>query len=266
LAVEAAGGGSPAPAAARAVAILTLLAEAHGAPLGLAEIARALGIAKSSTFNLCAVLEDGGLVQRGDAGYTLGRRTVELGGAYLATFDQVREFYKICSDSDRLSHELLQIAVLDGTDVLYLARHEGRAPLRLSASIGDRYPASVTAVGNALLALLDPDEVAARFAEPRTLPALTDRSTTTLAGLQKKLAATRRRGYAIDDGEVHPSVYGVAMVIPPRASGEAPLSIGVSMMKPASTEADREAVIEELRSAVNRLSNPMVVLGAGKES
>ena len=42
--------------------------------------------------------------------------------------------------------ELAQIAALDGTKVLYLGRHEGRAPLRLSATIGDRFPASITAV------------------------------------------------------------------------------------------------------------------------
>jgi DNA-binding IclR family transcriptional regulator len=68
----------------------------------------------------------------------------------LHSFDQVQEFYhKICSGSSVLSHEALQIAVLGSVDVLYLARH-GRAPLRLTATIGDRFPAALTAVGNAL--------------------------------------------------------------------------------------------------------------------
>ena len=250
-----------APAVTRAIRVLDLLAEARGEPIALSDIARALGIAKSSTSNLCTALEEGGLIQRTDRGYRLGRRTVELGGAYLSSFDQVREFYRICSESTILSRELVQIAVLDGTDVLYLARHEGRAPLRVTAGIGDRYPASLTAVGNALLAMLDDGEVARRFADPVTRPALTDASITSIDGLLDKVRATRARGYSIDDGEVFPSVTGVAVTIPPRDAGDAPLALGVSMIKVASSDAHRAAVVTEIQAAARLLSNPMVIHG-----
>lgn len=248
----------PAPAVSRAIRILGLLADAHGKPMGVSEIARALGAAKSSTSNLCAVLEEGGLIHRHDAGFTLGRRTVELGGAYLATFDQVREFYRLCLASDALSHELVQIAVLDRTDVLYLARHEGRAPLRLSASIGDRYPAAITAVGNALLAKLDPAAVAERFSHPDAFPRLTEDSTANIEELQKKLEATRERGYALDDGGVHPGVYGLAIVVPPRASGEPDIALGASLMKPQMTEKRVSDVLAALKQAALDLSNPLI--------
>jgi IclR family transcriptional regulator, blcABC operon repressor len=248
-----------APAVTRAIAILGLLADAHGAPMSLSEIARSLGIAKSSTSNLCVALEEGGMVQRSDLGYTLGRRNVELGGAFLRSFDQVREFYKICSESPALSHELLQIAVLDNVDVLYLARHEGRAPLRLSATIGDRFPASLTAIGNALLAQLDPDEVEERYRGVTEWPRLTDESVRTLGGLQTKLATARARGYALDEGEVFPSVIGVAMVIPPRSSGDVPMAMGASMFRSADSPKHRDRVISALREAVERLGNPMIV-------
>ncbi len=250
----------PAPAVTRSIRILGILADAHGIPMALSDIARAIEAAKSSTSNLCAVLEDGGLIQRRGAGYVLGRRCVELGGAYLATFDQVREFYTLCLDSESLSHELVQIAVLDGTDVLYLARHEGRAPLRLSAAIGDRYPAAATAVGNALLAELDPDVVSARFGGRDVFPRLTEHSTKDLAELLDKLAETRSRGWAVDDGGVHPSVYGVAMVIPPRSGGEQPIAIGCSLMKPTMTDERLDAVLDQLHGAVRALSNPLTDL------
>jgi IclR family transcriptional regulator, blcABC operon repressor len=249
----------PAPAVTRSIRILGLLADAHGRAMPLSDIARAIGAAKSSTSNLCSVLEEHGLIQRRDGGYTLGRRTVELGGAYIASFDQVREFYRLCAESALLSHELVQIAVLDGTEVLYLARHEGRAPFRLAASIGDRFPAAPTAVGNALLSLLDPEEVAARFSTPEAFPRRTEKSTATLEQLQRKLAIVRKTGVAIDEGEVHPSVVGVAMVIPPRAGGEAPLAIGVSLVDP--TPEHRAEVIDELRAVVGQLDNPLIVGG-----
>lgn len=248
----------PAPAVTRSIKILGLLADAHGRPLALSDIARAIGAAKSSTSNLCVVLEEHGLIQRRDSGFVLGRRTVELGGAYIASFDQVREFYRLSLESPVLSHELLQIAVLDGTEVLYLARHEGRAPLRLSASIGDRFPAASTAVGNALLSLLSDEEVSSRFDSPAAFPQRTERSTANLSQLLAKLAVVRTRGYAIDDGEVHPGVYGISMIIPPRASGEPPLAIGVSLVESSGADETRAAAIEELGQITAQLANPLM--------
>ncbi len=250
---------SAAPAVTRAIAILDVLASAHGQPLGISELARALGIAKSSTANVCVALEEGGLIQRGDLGYRLGRRTVELGGAYLASFDQVREFYRVCSESPELSHELVQIAVLDGTDVLYLARHEGRAPLRLTAGIGDRYPAALTAVGNALLARLDDEEIRARFADPETRPQLTAASTTDLDALIAKIRRARETGFGLDEGEMFPTVTGVAVVIPPRNAGDQPLALGASMMGLAPEDGRRERVTRALGTAAAALSNPLLV-------
>ncbi len=246
----------PAPAVTRSIKILGLLADAHGRPLALSDIARSIGAAKSSTSNLCVVLEVHGLIQRRESGFILGRRTVELGGAYIASFDQVREFYRLCLEAPLLSHELVQIAVLDATDVLYLARHEGRAPLRLSASIGDRFPAASTAVGNALLARLSDDEVAARFTSPSAFPQRTDRSTASLAQLQAKLARVRECGYAIDDGEVHPGVYGIAMIIQPRTTGEPLLAIGASLVESSGGDTIRSGVIAELREITTQLASP----------
>lgn len=252
---------SPAPAVSRAVRILAVLADAHGVEMSLADLARAVGAPKSSAFNVCLVLEEAQLISRREFGYTLGRRTVELGGAYLSGFDQVREFYRVCSSSPVLARELVQLSVLDGTDVVYLARHEGSTPLRLSAGVGDRFPASVTAVGNALLMALSPDDVAARYASLDALPVRTSRSTRTVAELQDKLAAARTRGYALDRSEVFPNVIGIAMPVPARNPGENALAIGVSVIGPREgfdvPPEQVTAIVDALREAVRQLSNPM---------
>lgn len=252
---------SLAPAVTRAVRILGLLADNDGPPLGLSDLSRALGAAKSSTSNVCAVLEDSGLISRRGAGFVLGRRTAELGGAYLASFDQVREFYDVCAQSPVLSRELVQIAVLDRTDVLYLARHEGKRALRVTAGIGDRFPASATAVGNALLAELSGEQMAERFPPGVHLPRLTDRSIATRDALDEALEATRARGYALDEGGVFPHVTGLAMTIPARTSGEHTLALGVSIvdMGPTDTpsEARRDEVLAAMSVAVTLLTNPM---------
>jgi DNA-binding IclR family transcriptional regulator len=243
---------------ARALNILRLLEGAEGEPIPLVDIAKGIGAAKSSTSNLCQVLEDGGMILRTPTGYTLGPRTVELGGAYIAGFNQIREFYAFCTASPLLSHEVVQIAMLDGTDVLYLARHEGRAPLRLSASIGSRFPAAPTAVGNALLTTLSDTEISARFTGPQHFPRRTEHSVQTLDALLRKIRLARERGYATDDNEVHLGVYGVAVVLPPWASGDQTLALGASLMAAAATDTFLESIIEELRQAVRHLSNPLV--------
>lgn len=251
---------SLAPAVSRAVQVLELLGDARGVPQSLAELSRTLGAAKSSVSNVCSVLEDARLIHRNEAGYLLGRRTVEFGGAYLSTFDQVREFYRIVADSEILRNELVQIAVLEGTDALYLARHEGRAPLRLTASIGDKLPASLAAVGVALLAQLPPERVDALYTDVE-LPRLTERSTSTLPALHEKLEATRERGYSIDRGEVFPNAIGIALTVPGLHIDTTPFAVCVSTFEgfgaPDLPEQQVQAIVAALREAAQGLANPM---------
>ena len=76
--------GSLAPAVSRAAQVLTVLADNGGQAAGPSELARRLSLPKSSIANICGALADAGLVRRAGAGFALGRRVAELGGAYLA--------------------------------------------------------------------------------------------------------------------------------------------------------------------------------------
>ena len=250
------GQGDKAPAVSRAVRILDILGAAAEA-VTLSELARALGAAKSSTLNVCGALEEGGLIRRTEVGYQLGRRVVELGGDYLRSFDPVLEFYRACAESEVLSAERCQLAVLEGSHVLYLATHVGRAPFRFSAGIGSKYPASITAVGVALLSQLPDQEITARFADDATRPSFTKRSVTSLAELRRKLAETRERGYSIDHGEVYPGLAGAAVVVPPQSSGEVPIALGASLVESRASDSALHVVVDALRAVAARMSNPM---------
>lgn len=248
---------SPAPAVTRAIRILDLLATSPGMALSLGDIARSIDAAKSSTLNLCQALEEADMIVRTHGGYQLGRRNLEFGGAYAAGFNQMREFYDYCSSATLLSHEVVQVSMLDGTDVVYLARHEGRAPMRFIAGIGSRFPAAATAVGNALLMPLSDNEIGTRFTGPQHFPHMTDRSVRSLPALLSKIRAARERGYAVDDNEVHPGIYGVAMAVPPWSSGDEPLAIGTSLTSSSATPEFVSQIVVELQEAVARLTNPL---------
>jgi IclR family transcriptional regulator, blcABC operon repressor len=234
------------PAVSRAATILDLLANSSR-PLPSNEISRKLGIPKSSTSNICIELENLGFIVRGETGFRLGRKLVELGGKYLSGIDALREYYDLCATFPVLSRESSRIAILDGTDVLYLGKYEGRQQIRLTANIGDRFPASCTATGKALLALLPDGEAEQRYREKTSaLAQLTDKSIRTVAELSKELELTRRRGYAIDDEEATPGVVCFAIALPGLQGDTSPIAVSVTVLAQRLTPEFRQSILNDL--------------------
>ncbi len=247
---------SLAPAVTRAAVILDLLAENGGVAAGPSELARRLGLPKSSIANICAALADAGLARRVGTGFALGRRLAELGGAYLASVDQIQEFYDACHELEVGSDETIQLAVLDGREVTYLARHDGRQPVRLTSQIGRRLPASVTATGKAALASLDADEVVRRF-DGVELPTLTRRSLPNVEALLADLEVVRRRGYSMDDEETVEGVVCFGVAIPGRQPGEGPYAASITLLKARATFDRVPLLINDLHRLADRLSDPL---------
>ena len=246
-----------APAVVRAIAVLDAIAESPTGFLSLSEVARAVGIPKSSASAICNALEAGLLIRRDDVGYRLGRRTVELGGAYLSRLDQVAEFYDFCAKSKLFANETVRLSVLAGSDTLCLARSEGRPALRLTSGIGDRFPASSSAQGKALLALLDDPEVERLFHGIPELPQATNRSIRTLPDLLADLGRTRQRGYGMDTSEAADHVVGLAVAIATRGVRSPLLAASVTLLDSQVTDERREAMVRELRRLASALGNPM---------
>jgi DNA-binding IclR family transcriptional regulator len=248
---------SLAPAVTRAATILDVLAENDGEAAGPSEIARRLGLPKSSIANICGALADAGLVRRVGTGFALGRRLAELGGAYLATVDQVQEFYEASRQLEAGSEETVQFAVLDGLEMTYLARHDGRQPVRLTSGIGRRLPASCTATGKAALASLDDAELARRFAGVTTLPTLSARSHRTVDELMADIVEVRRRGYAIDDEETMEGVVCYGVMVRGRQPGEGPYAASITLLKVRATEERVPMLVADLRLLAEQLADPL---------
>ena len=209
------GSASPAPAVTRAAAVLEALAASSTGRLTLSDLSRELGIPKSSTSNLLLALEEARLINRQGADFTLGRKLVELGAAYLSRLDEVQEFYRFCEQAPTLSGETVRIAMLDGTNVIYLARYEGHPAVRLTSNIGDKMPVSLCAVGKALIARLHDHDIDEMFADDEELPVLTPKSLRTGADFKKQLPSIREQGYAFEDEESTTGVVCLAVSVPP---------------------------------------------------
>jgi len=250
-------GESLAPAVTRAAAILDVLAEDAGLALGPSELARRLGLPKSSIANICNALADIGLVRRIGTGFALGRKLAELGGAYLASVDQVQEFYEAAQLLPTGSEETVQLAILDGLEMTYLARHDGRQPVRLTSQIGRRLPATVTATGKAALASLAMDDLDERLAGVRDLPTLTPNSIGTVEALRADLDAVRERGYSMDDEETVEGVVCFGVMIPGRRPGEGPYAASITLLKARATDERVPLLIDDLHRLADRLSDPL---------
>jgi len=249
--------GSLAPAVTRAALILDALAEQASEPMGPSELARRLGLPKSSIANICGALAEAGLVRRVGTGFALGRHLAELGGAYLAAVDQVQEFYEASRGLPTGSEETVQFAVLDGIEVIYLARHDGRQPVQLSSGIGRRLPAFSTATGKAALASLTDDELDRRLAGLTSLPRPTRKAHATVDELRSDLAEIRRRGYAVDDEETMEGVVCYGVMIPSRVAGEGPCAASITLLKVRATAERVPALVDDLHALAAELSDPI---------
>ncbi len=251
-----AGAQSSVPAITRGMAILDLVAGAGQAGMSVPEIAKSMNLAKSSTANICAALEVEGMLRRSDGRFTLGRRILSLAGDYLRSADQLAEFYAMCRHSRLISREAARLALLDGTDVLYLARYEGTNPIRLTANIGDRFPAHVTATGKAILSTL-PDAVVEDRYRGKTFTPFTPRSLKGLSELMADLRVSRQRGYFMDDEETNIGVVCFAVPVVNLQGEPAQFAISATLLKARANEVDHAEIVSELQRIAQNLANPL---------
>ena len=250
-------GASPAPAVTRAAAVLDALAASATGRLTLSDLSREVGIPKSSTSNLLSALEEARLITRQGADFTLGRKLVELGAAYLGRLDEVQEFYRFCEQASVLSGETVRIAMLDGTNVIYLARYEGHPAVRLTSNIGDRMPVSLCAVGKALVARLNIHDIEEMFPDDAELPVLTPKSLRTGAELKAQLREIREQGYAFEDEESTTGVVCLGVSVPTRGAHGPSLGLSVTALKATYTPEQGSQMVKELQELAHSLGNPM---------
>ena len=245
------------PAVARAMALLDRLAQQRQ-PMTMARLAADLALPKSSVHGLCTTLLALGYLQRqGDGSVALGARVLDLAEAFVAGIDVAREFDALWNTAvpPQAPDETVLLSVLDGGEVVYLSARNGTRPLSMAFARGMRLPAHLAATGRAMLAFHDA-ATAQRQLGSAPLLALTPRSVVEPAALAAELAATRARGYSIDDEGVRLGVYSLAAPVLD-AGGRPVAGVGVSLHKATLDAADlarqQQRVVDTARTLSQRL-------------
>ena len=240
-----------APAVVRAVRILSYLAE-HPTAQRLTAIAGAIGIPVSSTAAICNALEAERMIVRRNEGYVMGPLNVELAQRFLSQLQPLSSFADVVADHKHLRHETVQMALLDGFDMLYVARRDSDQPFLISSAVGKRLPANCTAVGKASLALLPPDQ----RKPPKPLRTLTANSIGDPRALEAAIEEAAERGYAVDDEETSLGVmcFGVARKTPRHEV----YGISATLLKSRVTPELRDAIVADLIDTADILFPPLL--------
>lgn len=249
------------PAAGQALSILSLLGR-HATPLPAASIARELGLPRSSTYHLLAVLIERGFVTHlpEERRYGLGVAAFELGSAYTRQAPLQRLARpRLTRLADQTRHNA-HLAVLHGRDVLYVIEERVAGRPSLVTDVGVRLPASLTASGLAILASLPSAQVRALFPGREAFVQRHGVGPTSLSALRTLLTDTRARGYAVEEGSVTP---GLASVAVPVLDHTGHPVAGIAVTYPVESASATE-VVEPARACAQELSRRLGHQPGGK--
>jgi DNA-binding IclR family transcriptional regulator len=192
----------------RVLAVLGAFGAEHR-HLTLTQLSRRTGLPMATTHRLAAELTGWGALERDSRGrYRIGLRLWEVGSLAPRGLGLREAALPFLEDLYEAIHENVQLAVLDGGEVVYLERIPGRHSVGVLTRVGGRWPAHITGVGLALLAYASPEVQERYLAGP--LARYTERTITDPARLRREFAEVRRAGYAVSDGQVTVDALSVA--------------------------------------------------------
>jgi len=195
--------------------------------MGITALANRLGLAKSTVHRLASTLVSEGFLERNptDGRYRLGLTLFAMGTLVRRRINVAEESTPLLHALCEQSGETIHLAVLHGSDILYLRNIESRHAIRPRSYLGVRKPAFCTSEGRALLAFSPPLVQAKVLRAP--LAARTSHTITDMARLQQALEDVHRAGYAVDDEESEEAMRGIAAPIFD-ATGQVVAAVGLA--------------------------------------
>jgi IclR family pca regulon transcriptional regulator len=204
--------------------------------LTIAQVAQRTGLSRAAARRCLLTLQRLGYASFNDKFFTLTPRVLRLGYAYLSATDLPQLIQPFL---ERLSEELQEscsATVLDGAEIVYIARSAKKRVMSVSLGVGSRLPAFCTSMGRVLLAALEPDEAIKRLAASERRK-FTPHTCTRLEDLTDILRLVRRQGYCVTDQELEIGLVSMAVPIMD-AHGETLAAINVGAQSARIAAAD----------------------------
>ncbi|MGV9315307.1 IclR family transcriptional regulator [Streptomyces sp. NPDC003691] len=238
-------------------ALRTLEEVAERQPAGVAELARALSLPKSSVQRALVTLHEAGWIRPAPGTptrWTVTTKALHVGRHATGELGLRDIAVPVMEELRRRTDETVHLAVPEGGKVVLIERLETSKPVRIVLPLGHVLPAHASANGKALLAAGPETAVERLIAEG--LERFTRASITDGAAFRAELAEIRERGYATNGGEWRTDVSAVASAVVD-ASGAPVASISVNVPSSRMTEESRAALGAAVREAARSVSRAL---------
>jgi IclR family acetate operon transcriptional repressor len=233
----------------RAFELLEALAAAETS-LALADLAQRAQLSAPTAHRLLKTMQLRGYIQQtADRNYSLGAALIRLGQK--ATPRLALQAQALLAELEQISEETANFAVLDGGLVAYIAQVPSRHHMRMFTEVGRKVLPHASGVGKAMLSVL-PENQALQIVGKTGMPGYTPSTITTEDELLADLRESRRRGFAIDDGEQEIGVRCIAVALP---GTNPPAAVSISGPAARVTDAKSSAYIEALQRVARQLAS-----------
>jgi IclR family pca regulon transcriptional regulator len=218
----------------------------------LTEVAGRCGLSRASARRFLLTLVDLGYARAEGRLFYLTPRVLELGYAFMSSFSLTQVAEPHMQQLVAEVHESCSMSVLDGSDVVYIARVPASRIMTVAISIGTRFPAHATSMGRVLLASLTEDEIDGYLAKA-SLVRYVERTLVDPAAVRAELAKVGKQGWAIVDQELEEGLRSIAVPLHDRAGR---VAAAVNLSAHASSKSlrrIREELLPALQGAAARI-------------
>ena len=210
--------------------------EGHTEGVSAAEVSRRTGLSRAAVRRVLMTLELLGYAKSDGRVYRLNSRVMRLGFSYLSSNSLATLAQPILEHVIELVHESSSLGVLEGDEVVYVARATAKRVMSIGLSVGSRFPAYCTSMGRVLLSGLREQELAGYFnrIQPKRL---TPNTLVDKVALSDLIARVRIEGFALNNEELELGHRSIAVPVKDRRDRlVAGMNIGVHAARVTATD------------------------------
>ncbi len=225
----------------------------------ITDVSLRTGMTRAAARRFLHTLCEYGYARSDGKNFELTPAVLELSEAYLSGVSELDAIREILHDITGDLGESASAGMMDGTDVVYLARSPARHRLMtIGLNIGTRLPAHATSMGQAILSQLSFNELEAFFAKSQ-LQALTNLTLVTKPAVKSRLVEVQQKGYALVSEELEMGLRSIAVPVPGRPKN---MRIAVNISASAARVSEAE-MIEHFLPRLLRAARDIQLSGGG---
>lgn len=223
----------------------------------LSQAAQATGLSRATARRILRTLTKLGYVTQNGREFSLSSGILKLGYAYLATQNWIEQATPLMRHLSEQFHESCSAAILQGTEIVYVARIPAGRIMSVTLAVGTRLPAFHTALGRTQLGFLDEAELWRRLKSVR-IEAYTPATITDMQALFDRVQEDHAQGFSIVDEELERGLRSIAVPIADRG-GQSVAALNLSTHSTRTTRNElRERFLPRLRAVAEQISSLVV--------